>query len=76
MKHLSGAPPYGRPLTLPTNNRLGWDKRSSLLQKFVTYGRLSFIRLENDLGWPRDFVDNHNLAKRLISNTISLSRED
>jgi hypothetical protein len=24
VKHLSGAPLYGRPLALPTNNRLGW----------------------------------------------------
>ncbi len=44
MKHLSGAPFYGRLLALPTNIRLGWkrnvsDKHSSLLRKFVNYGQ-------------------------------------
>ncbi len=50
MKHLSGAPFYGRLLALPTNIRLGWkrnvsDKHSSLLRKFVKYGQKSFITL-------------------------------
>ncbi len=44
MKHLSGAPFYGRLLALPPNIRLGWkrnvgDRYSSLLRKFVNYGQ-------------------------------------
>jgi hypothetical protein len=50
VKHLSGAPFYGRLLALPTNIRLGWkrnvgDKHSSLLPKFVTYGRKKFYNV-------------------------------
>jgi len=45
VKHLSGAPLYGRPL-VPTNNRLGWKglpgKNTSLLQKSVNYGNKKF----------------------------------
>ncbi len=42
MKHLTGAPFYGRQDALPTNIRLGWkrnvgDKHSSLLRKSVNY---------------------------------------
>ncbi len=50
MKHLSGAPLYGRLLALPTNIRLGWkrnvgDKHSSLLQKFINYGQKKFYNI-------------------------------
>jgi len=47
VKHLSGAPFYGRLLALPTNIRPGWkrkasDKHSSLLIKFVNYEQKKF----------------------------------
>jgi len=50
VKHLSGAPVYGRLLALPTNIRLGWkryvgDKHSSLLRKFVNYGQKFFYNI-------------------------------
>ncbi len=49
VKHLAGAPIQGKPMDLPTNIRLGWkglqgQKRSSLLQKFITYGRKMFMK--------------------------------
>jgi hypothetical protein len=51
VKHLSGAPFYGRLLALPTNITLGWkinvgERHSSLLQKFVNYGRKMFYNIE------------------------------
>jgi hypothetical protein len=50
VKHLSGVPFYGRLLTLPTNIRLGWKglpgiKCSSLLRKFISYGRKKFYTI-------------------------------
>jgi hypothetical protein len=48
MKHLSGAPLYGRLLALPTNIRLGWKGSpgtNTLLQKVLTYGRNFFYNI-------------------------------
>ncbi len=50
VKHLSGSALKGRLLALPTSNRLDWKilarrKLSSLIRKFVTYGRKFFITL-------------------------------
>jgi len=50
VKHLSGAPFYGRLLALPTNIRLDWKrnvshKHSSLLRKFVKYGQKKFYNI-------------------------------
>ncbi len=50
MKHIAGAPFYGRLLALPTNIRLGrkrnvGDKHSSLLQKFINYGQKKFYNI-------------------------------
>jgi hypothetical protein len=46
VKHLSGAPLYGRLLASPTNIRLGWKGKpgtnTSLLQNSVNYGRKKF----------------------------------
>ncbi len=49
VRHLSGAPIKGRLLALPANIRLeklAMDKRSSLLQKFVTYNRKIFYDID------------------------------
>ncbi len=59
MKHLSGAPFYGRLLALPTNITLGWkinvvEKHSSLLRKFVNYGRKKFYNI-----WPWSSQRDH-----------------
>ncbi len=49
IKNPSGAPPYGKLLALPTNNRLGWkgtmDKRSSVLRKFEKYRQKRFYNI-------------------------------
>jgi hypothetical protein len=50
VKHLSGAPLYGRLFDLPTNirprlERLARDKHSTLLQKFVNYSHKKFYRI-------------------------------
>ncbi len=50
MKHLSGVPLYWWPLALPTNirlERLATDKHSSLLRKFVNYGRKKFYTINS-----------------------------
>ncbi len=54
MKHLSGAPFYGRLRALPANIRLGWkrnvsDKYSNT--KFVNYGQKSFITMGPGTQW-------------------------
>ncbi len=51
MKHLSGAPFYGRLLALPTRITLGWkinvvEKHSSVFRKFVNYGCKMFYNIE------------------------------
>jgi len=50
VKHLSGAPFYGRFLALPTNIRQGWkryvgDKHSILIRMLVIYGQKMFYNI-------------------------------
>ncbi len=72
MKHLSGAPFYGRPLALPKNIRLGWkgSPRTNTLAyyvKSVNYDRKSFIAQAPGL---KSFIGSNVSQKSKLVNYI------
>jgi hypothetical protein len=52
VKHLSYATLQGKLLALPANIRLGWNKYSSLLRKFVNYAHKTFYNIRPSLCGP------------------------
>ncbi len=58
MKRPSGAPLQDRLLALPANIRLARDKHSSLLRKFLNYGRKEFYNIGSGNIKPFNAVNN------------------
>jgi hypothetical protein len=68
VKHLSGVPIFSRPLALPANIRLGWerieiDKHSSLLQTLMIFGHKKLISMGPGPNLIKKFFNIYILTK-------------